>query len=99
MENIKNIIRVISSVAIVLSIRGFTFAKLWLWFIVPIFQIRPLNIIEALGIMVLIKFSHGTIGSGNEKNTSWKSIGDGMDLEVLWAAVALLFGWLLSLLL
>lgn len=40
--------------AIVLN--GYVLAKLWMWFIVPTFNVNPLRIIECLGIAMLIHY-------------------------------------------
>lgn len=37
-------------------IYGFILLKLWLWFIVPIFELEPLRIIEAIGISSIVNF-------------------------------------------
>ena len=49
--------------------------------------------------MVFFKFTLAKFDYAKEKNTSWNSIGDNMDLVILWAGVTILFGWVLSLLL
>ena len=33
---------------------GFVVAKLWIWFVVPVFDIRPISIPEAIGLSLLI---------------------------------------------
>ena len=37
-------------------IRGYTFAKLWLWFIVPTFHMNPVRIAEAIGVLLVFGF-------------------------------------------
>lgn len=39
---------------IVLALRGFVLAQLWLWFVVPQFGVAPLKIPVALGISTII---------------------------------------------
>ena len=48
------------SIAIILSavetiVGGFLFMTLWKWFIVTSFQITPLSLIQAIGVMFFIK--------------------------------------------
>ena len=41
-------------------ISGFALMKLWLWFIAPIFDMQPLRIPEAIGLMFVFMFiQHG----------------------------------------
>ena len=36
-------------------VRGFVFMKLWSWFVVDIFNVKPLNLIEAIGVVYATK--------------------------------------------
>lgn len=38
-------------------INGWVMSRIWLWFIAPTFDIRPLSIVEAIGVMTVISFS------------------------------------------
>lgn len=42
--------------AITAPLIGFVFSELWEWFIVPTFNVEPLRIIEALGIILTVGF-------------------------------------------
>ena len=36
--------------------RGFVLCKLWVWFITPIFNCRPLTLAEAIGFSIVVYF-------------------------------------------
>lgn len=37
-------------------VHGWVLSKLWLWFLVPIFGLQPLNITQAIGISIIVGF-------------------------------------------
>lgn len=40
-------------------IKGFVLSKLWLWFIIPVFAVRAITILEATGLMLVYTFING----------------------------------------
>ena len=78
-------------------INGFVFSKLWLWFIVPIFQIHPLRVVEAIGIIFLINFIKAKKDKESDKDKFWETFATNMVFVVLMAGFALLSGWVVML--
>jgi hypothetical protein len=56
MENFGKFMTVILLMIISPIISGFVIMKLWMWFIVPTFEVNPIRIVEAIGFMFLINF-------------------------------------------
>lgn len=46
------------AVTIGILIRGFTFYQLWNWFIVDIFNLKPLTLAQAIGFVLLIYYMY-----------------------------------------
>lgn len=37
-------------------LNGWVLSKLWLWFVVPIFGFKPLTVVQAIGIALVVRF-------------------------------------------
>ena len=77
-------------------INGLVVTKLWGWFIVPTFEMNPLRIVEAIGIVLLITF----IRSKREKSDSdnfWEDFSANVVFTVIMTAFVLLAGWVVQL--
>ena len=37
--------------------RGFVFSKLWLWFVVPVFNVRTISVAQATGVCIAVVFA------------------------------------------
>jgi hypothetical protein len=72
-----------------LIIGGFVIMKLWLWFIVPTFEMNPLKIPEAIGIILLFTFM--TIKKVKNQDTSEEMIENFFYL-VIYSGLFLLIG-------
>jgi hypothetical protein len=97
MENFGKFMTVLLAMIISPIINGFVFSKLWLWFIVPIFQIHPLRVVEAIGIIFLINFIKVKKDKEADKDKFWETFATNMVFVVLMAGFALLSGWVVML--
>jgi len=97
MENFGKFMTVLLAMIISPIINGFVFSKLWLWFIVPIFQIQPLRVVEAIGIILLVNFIIAKIDREEVKEKFWRQFTANMIFIVLAAGFALLSGWIVTL--
>jgi len=75
-------------------VNGFVFMKLWLWFIVPIFDLKPLTIAMAIGITLVFNFVTMKIDSTKE-STAETSIANFI-LFLSASGMFLLIGWIVS---
>ncbi len=57
-------------VAIGTLIRGFTFYQLWNWFIVDIFNLKPMTLAQAVGFVLLIYYMHYQQDPDKDKGTT-----------------------------
>ena len=97
MENFGKFMTILLALIITPIINGFVFSKLWMWFIVPIFQMHPLRIVEAIGIIFLINFL--AIKKQNKENNEkefWKNFATNVGFVILMASFSLLSGWIVK---
>jgi hypothetical protein len=96
METFGKFMLVILIMTVTLIINGFVFLKLWLWFIVPTFQMQPLRIIEAIGISLLISFIR-TGKNKEDKKNFWENILNQTIFNLGVFIYVLLTGWIITL--
>lgn len=97
MENFGKFMTVVLGLIISPIINGFVFSKLWFWFIVPTFQMQPLRVIEAIGIIFLINFTRAERNKEADKDKFWETFVSDMVFIVLMAGFVLLSGWVVTL--
>ena len=78
-------------------IKGFVFSKLWLWFLVPTFQIQPLRVVEAIGIMLLFGFISVKINRKVKEDDFWEVYTFYVVSTIIISSFALLSGWIIKL--
>lgn len=72
---------------------GFVFKTLWLWFIVPTFNVPVLSIAQAMGIMSILNYTKPKVKDNDKERTATDVFIRGLIEVVLYAIVALMFGW------
>ncbi|WP_319228437.1 hypothetical protein [Draconibacterium orientale] len=81
-------------------VNGFVVMKLWGWFIVPAFEIRPLHMVEAIGIMLFVRFAENRLAvrkKENEDRSFLVILQENIFLVIFFGAFTLLIGWIISL--
>ena len=96
MENFGKFMTVLLALIISPIITGFVFSKLWMWFIVPTFDLQPLKIVEAIGIVFIINFVKAKRTKDQNNDNFWQEFAQGMVFIVLMSCFALLSGWILT---
>ena len=78
--------------------RGYVFSVLWKWFIVPVFPAMPLlSIPVAIGIAMVVSFlAYQYTYNKDDRETSAK-MGTAFGAVLLYPALALLIGWVVTL--
>ena len=56
MKIIGNIVATLVALVLGTIIGGFVLSKLWVWFMVPIFDLNPLRIVEAIGLTFIVGY-------------------------------------------
>lgn len=97
MESFGKFMTAVLAIIIAPIINGFVFSKLWIWFIVPIFQMQPLRVVEAIGIMLLINFILAKRDKDANGDKFWETLAINMLFIVLMAGFCLLAGWIITL--
>lgn len=78
-------------------IHGFVFTKLWIWFIVPTFNVQPLRLVEAIGIMLTVGYVFAKPTKNNDEKSFWENFAETCVFVVLMALFALAAGWIIKL--
>lgn len=76
--------------------RGFVLVQLWSWFIVPVFELRPLRVVYAIGIMLMITYVMPSRNRPETKDTALHRAMHDIRDAVLTAVLTLSIGWIVS---
>jgi len=82
-------------IALVSVIKGFVIAKIWLWFMVPIFGLPVLSIAQAIGVALVIGIftnEHASLTQQDDPKKKKNAILTGL----LAPFMTLLFGWIVK---
>jgi hypothetical protein len=97
MKNFCKFMVVILTFILASIISGFVVVELWQWFIVPTFDMQPLRIVEAIGIMLLISFIRAKPDYNVNKETFFEKLIKGWAFLLFLSLSMLAFGWIVSL--
>ena len=56
MKIIGSVVATVVALVLGAVIGGFVLSKLWVWFMVPIFDLNPLRIVEAIGLTFIVGY-------------------------------------------
>lgn len=56
MKIIGSVVATVVALVLGAIIGGFVLSKLWVWFMVPIFDLNPLRIVEAIGLTFIVGY-------------------------------------------
>jgi len=96
MENFGKVCFVLLTIIVGAFIGGFMFMKLWEWFIVYAFAVKPLTFIESLGVAFFWSYLKYTKAKDEEKFSiellykAWGNI-------IIWSIMILGTGWIITL--
>jgi hypothetical protein len=97
MENFGKFMTIVLAVVIAPIVSGFVILKLWAWFVVPIFETQPLRLVEAIGLMFLVNYLKAKRDKEANKEKFWEQFVTNLVFLILYASIALLAGWVVSL--
>ncbi len=97
METIKQVIAVIFGTLLAIGLSGFLFGKLWLWFIVPTFNLEPLRFIEAVGICLVVEFLTMKYELNKPVDDFWEDLIKRIFYVIMVSIIIFSTGWILSL--
>lgn len=97
MEKFGKFITIVLIMIISSIVNGFVILKLWTWFIVPIFEIQPLRLIEAIGLMFLVNYLMIKQYKKTEKEEFWEKFISNLVFLIFYSAFTLFAGWLVNL--
>lgn len=96
MEKFGKFMTIVLGIVASTFINGFVFSKLWFWFIVPIFHMQPLRVVEAIGIMFFITFIRANPNKELGGSNFWEAFAKDLMFTFVVAATALVSGWVTS---
>ncbi len=94
MENIGKFTTVLFIMVISPIIKGFVMKTLWAWFVVPIFEVNPLRMIEAIGLMFFINYIKHKRSKDLDNSDVWVDLAKTLISLIVTAVFALLSGWI-----
>jgi hypothetical protein len=79
-------------------VRGYTFMVLRPWFVVPNFNAKPISLLLAMGLMIIVGFltDKESKKKKNQKTTAY--LGHAFLFSIMHSGVCFFFGWLIKLL-
>ena len=99
MKIIGSIVATVIAVVLTAILGGFVLTKLWVWFMVPIFDVNPLRVVEAVGLTFIAGYM-----TKNPVETNKKLEGPFLTVlltaflqAVVLAGMFLLIGWIIHL--
>lgn len=97
MENFGKFMTIILVMFISAIVSGFVILKLWAWFIVPIFEIQPLKLVEATGLMLFIVYLKINSNKKVDINNFWKEFKYNLLFLMVDSVITLFVGWIITL--
>ena len=95
MENFGKFVTILLGMLLSTLMNGFVFMKLWNWFIVSIFEAKPLILIQSMAIMVLIAFIRIRKSKDGDEDF-WKVFIESMIFVILTSSFTLLIGFIVK---
>lgn len=83
-------------VPIAVLLRGFTISKLWAWFMVPLFALRPLGIAGSIGLSLVITLFTFHAPPKSATTSTLESAYTSIASALLICGLALLEGWIVA---
>jgi len=107
-ESILIIIVALGIMFIQCVVGGYVGAKLWLWFIVPIFGLPALSIAQVVGISSVVQYFSGQLttvsllydlkkSTSIEEQSPWMLLAEGLLRTVVLSSLILFLGWIVTL--
>jgi len=98
MENFGKFMIIIIVMIVTPLINGFVVMKLWNWFIIPIFSLQPLKLIEAIGFTIILAFITAKPSKNNKEEDFWDKLFESVLYTILLGLFTLILGYVVSLL-
>jgi len=91
------------AVTLVISVilGGWAVSTLWAWFIVPVFAVSQLGIVQAMGISALVTYMtyHGAANKckcNDEDKSPWEAIVTGIFTALITPVMFVFIGWIIT---
>jgi len=77
---------------------GYALSVLWRWFVVPVFGVPALSVCYAIGVSIVVSYlTHSYQSTASDGKTWQKQFADSLAYCSAKPAIALLFGWVVTL--
>jgi len=77
-------------------LRGYTLTVLWKWFIIPMFHLPPITMIQAIALMLVINFLFKDTKVDWKKKTEPSEFLSSIGTVILQCGMILLIGWIVT---
>jgi hypothetical protein len=79
---------------LVLLVRGYVLSILWQWFVMPVFEIAALSVVQAIGIALFIHVATPADGGSPQSDSE---IQQRIVIALTWPVFTLVLGWFVRL--
>lgn len=97
-KRVLKIVAVFAALAVAIPMYGYVLSKYWGWFIVPVFKVEPIGLMQAYGLYLAVHFLIGNKTDGSSKKMSVKKSFMLIPKVLLLSSLFLGFGWIIHLL-
>lgn len=99
MKIIGSIVATVVALVLGAIMGGFVLSKLWIWFMVPIFDLSPLRVVEAIGLSFIVNYMTKTSLESNKtlEGPFLKELLKAFLQTLVMAVGFLLIGWIIHL--
>jgi len=78
-------------VGAIVTYEGYITTYLWRWFVIPVFHIRQISLVEAVGLSVFVSLLFGHVPPKDDRS-GWTALGlSVIRITVLWLVGAIVF--------
>lgn len=95
MEKIGEFTVALISLVVSLVVTGYTLAKLWSWFIVSQFHVEELNLINSMGLCLVLGYVVGRNKSEDGETGVERTVKKLLE-KIITSGIILLLGWILT---
>lgn len=97
MEIIGKFFTWVTFLIIIIIVNGFVLSKLWYWFIVQTFDIKPITLIQAVGLSLIIGYLTMKKNMGEDKKKDFSEIASDWFSIIIYNFMVLFLGYIISL--
>lgn len=97
MENLENVLLFVLAFTFHLILQSFVLLTLWSWFVVPVFDLKELKLLEVAGVMTIVNYIMLKIPRTSSDHNFRFELKRTTIISIFYAGLALSTGWVVHL--